>query len=115
MFAQKVLAQAIDSNSDIKKKSDIKAQTGFVHAYDLTKVLIAAIKQVKLTGNKSKDSALIHYALEHLTQPVQGLLKKHKRPFSPYSKSKPNAHEALSLDDYAMGQYSDKDEVVLLK
>jgi len=115
MFAQHVLALAIDSNSDIKQKSDIKAQTGFVHAYDLTKVLIAAINQVKLTGNKSKDSALIHHALENLAQPVQGLLKKHQRPFSPYSKHSPNAHEALGLEDYVMGQYNEKDEVILLK
>jgi len=109
------LAQAIESNSEIKHKSDIKAQTGFVHAYDLTKVMIAAINQIKLTGNKNKDSALIHQALEHLAQPVQGLLKKHRQPFSPYSKNKPNAHEALVLEDYAMGQYNDKNEVTLLK
>lgn len=114
-FAQNVLAGAIKSNSGIKNKSDIKAQTGFIHAYDLTKVMIAAIKQVKLTGNKSKDSALIHQALEHLSLPVKGLLKNYHRPFSSYSKIKPNAHEALTLDDYAMGQYNDKDEVILLK
>jgi len=114
-FARSVLAKAIESNSGIKDKSDIKAQTGFIHAYDLTKVMIAAVKQVKLTGNKNKDSALIHHALEHLIQPVQGLLKKHQRPFSPYNKNKPNAHEALAIDDYAMGQYNDKDEVILLK
>jgi len=114
-FSQKVLAQAIESNSEIKDKTDIKAQTGFVHAYDLTKIMIAAIKQVKLTGNKNKDSALIHHALEHLAQPVQGLLKTYQQPFTPYSKSQVNAHEALGLDDYAMGLYNDKDEVILLK
>jgi branched-chain amino acid transport system substrate-binding protein len=115
MFAQQVLAMAIDSNSEINHKSDIKAQTGFVHAYDLTKIMITAINQVKLTGNKDKDSTLIHYALEHLAKPVQGLLKKYQRPFSPYSITQPNGHEALALDDYAMGQYNDNDEVVLLK
>ncbi len=115
MFAEKVLALAIESNNEIKDKSDIKAQTGFVHAYDLTKVMIAAIKQVKLTGNKDKDSALIHQALEHLAKPVQGLLKKYQRPFSPFNKSKPNAHEALTLEDYAMGQYNNKNEVFLLQ
>jgi len=77
--------------------------------------MIAAIKQVKLTGNKDQDSALIHHALEHLSRPVQGLLKEYQRPFSPYSKSKPSAHEALAIDDYAMGQYNDKNEVILLK
>jgi len=114
-FAQSVLAGAIETNSAIKQKSDIKAQTGFIHAYDLTKVIIAAIKQVKLTGNKNKDRALIHQALEDLSLPVQGLLKNYQRPFSAYSKVKPNAHEALTLEDYAMGQYNDKDEVILLK
>ena len=115
MFAQRVLALAIESNNDIKHKRDINAQTGFIHAYDLTKIMIAAIKQVKLTGNKNKDSQLIHQALENLNQPVQGLLKKYQRPFTPYSKDNPDAHEALTIADYSMGKFNKSNEVVLLK
>jgi len=74
-LAKNVLATAIKSNSNIQQPADIKAQTGFIHAYDLTKIVIAAIKQVKLTGNRDRDKDLVHYALEHLEQPVLGLLK----------------------------------------
>lgn len=115
MFAQRVLALAIESNKDIKHKGDIHAQTGFIHAYDLTKIMIAAIEQVKLTGNKNTDSRLVHQALEGLKQPVQGLLKKYQRPFTPYSKENPDAHEALTITDYSMGKFNNNNEVVLLK
>ena len=114
-FAQDVLALSIETNKEIKDKGDIKAQTGFIHAYDLTKIMISAIKQIKLTGNKNKDKALIHHALEHLMHPVQGLLKEYQQPFTAYSKNKPNAHEALTIEDYAMGRYNNKNEVILLK
>lgn len=114
IFAQKVLALAIKSNDDINDKNDIKASTGFIHAYDLTKIMIKAIEQVKLTGNKSNDTLLIHHALENLSEPVQGLLKKYQRPFIPYSKSQPDAHEALSIADYSMGKFSNNNDVILL-
>ncbi|WP_019026211.1 ABC transporter substrate-binding protein [Colwellia piezophila] len=115
ILAKNVLALGIQSNVGLTNKSDIKAQTGFVHAYDLTKIIIAAIRQVKLTGNKNQDKILLHYALEHLAEPVVGLLKTYRRPFSPYSKKNLDAHEALTIDDYSMGRYNSKDEVVLLK
>ncbi|WP_057831857.1 ABC transporter substrate-binding protein [Colwellia sp. TT2012] len=114
MFAKNVLALAIKSNKELKHKGDIKAQTGFIHAYDLTKIVISAIKQVKLTGDKDKDKILIHHALEHLAKPVLGLLKNYQRPFSPYNKQHFNAHEALTIDDYSMGKFNHKDEIVLL-
>ncbi|TWX67855.1 ABC transporter substrate-binding protein [Colwellia demingiae] len=113
-LAKNVLALAVKSNSNIKHPADIKAQTGFIHAYDLTKIVITAIKQVKLTGDRNQDKSLVHHALEHLVQPVPGLLKRYQRPFSPYNKKQLNAHEALTIEDYAMGKYTLKDEIVLL-
>jgi len=114
-FAESVLALGIKSNGGLKNKGDIKAQTGFIHAYDLTKIVIAAIGQIELTGNKDQDKVLIHHALEHLVKPVQGLLKTYQQPFSPFSKHNFNAHEALTITDYSMGRYNTRDEVVLLK
>lgn len=113
-LAENVLALGIKSNEGLSNKGDFKAQTGFVHAYDLTKIVIAAIRQIKLTGDKNQDKILLHHALEHLIQPIPGLLKTYHRPFTPYSKQKLNAHEALTIDDYSMGRYNSKDEVVLL-
>jgi branched-chain amino acid transport system substrate-binding protein len=114
-FAKSVLALGIKSNESLKNKGDIKAQTGFVHAYDLTKIVISAIGQVELTGNKDQDKVMIHHALEHLVKPVQGLLKTYRQPFSPFSQQNLNAHEALTITDYSMGRYNSKDDVVLLK
>ena len=113
-LAENVLALGIKSNEGLSDKSDFKAQTGFVHAYDLTKIVIAAIRQIKLTGDKNQDKILLHHALEHLIQPIPGLLKTYHRPFTPFSKQKLNAHEALTIDDYSMGRYNSKGEVVLL-
>ena len=113
-FAEQVLEQAIKSNAEINDKHDIKAATGFIHAYDLTKLTIAAINQVVLSGNKAQDALLIHQALEHLKTPVQGLLKVYKKPFSSYNKQNPNAHEALNQGDYSLGKYNINNEVILL-
>lgn len=113
-LAANALKFAIQSNPELTKKHDIKASTGFVHAYDLTKLVISAINQVKLSGNRAQDSVLIHHALEHLAMPVKGLLKEYHRPFSPYNQQTVNAHEALTMEDYAMGKYGDNNEVILL-
>ncbi len=114
VFAKSVLATAIKSNSNIQQSADIKAQTGFIHAYDLTKIVISAINQVKLTGNRQQDKDLVHHALEHLEQPVKGLLKTYQRPFTPYSAAQLNAHEALTMAEYAMGEYTSNNEINLL-
>jgi branched-chain amino acid transport system substrate-binding protein len=114
ILAKSVLTTAIKSNTNIRQLTDIEAQTGFIHAYDLMKIVIAAIDQVKLTGEKNRDKALVHYALEHLEQSVQGLLKNYQRPFTPYSEVNFNAHEALSIEDYAMGKYTPNNEIILL-
>ncbi|WP_053043296.1 ABC transporter substrate-binding protein [Thalassomonas actiniarum] len=113
-FAQKVLNNAIAKLPGIKSPYDIKAQTGFVHGYDLTRLLMAAIRQAGLTGDAKQDRLAIHYALEHLSQDVTGLLKTYRQPFQPYDKNTPNAHEALGQQDYTMGYYGNNNEVILL-
>lgn len=114
LLAQKVLLQAITLYPKINTAKDIKAPTGFVHAYDLTKLLIAAIKQSGLTGDKDYDISAIKLALEHLKSPVQGLIKKYQTPYSPYTVNNINAHEALDEADYAMGYYQADNSVMLL-
>jgi len=109
-----VLELAKKHNSDINSKNDIKAQSGFVHSYDLTKIIIAAINQSGLTGNKAQDKASIRKSLTHLKLPVAGLIKTYKSPFSQYNTDTPNAHEALRIEDYTMGYYSKNNNVLLL-
>lgn len=112
-FAQQVLANAIKFNDTINQRQDIKAPAGFIHAYDMTKLLIAAIKQAGLTGNKKQDKQAIHYALEHLEGEVQGLIKTYKKPFGVYSMDNLDAHEALDKNDYTFGAYNEHGEIIL--
>ncbi|PKG80934.1 hypothetical protein CXF85_22170 [Colwellia sp. 75C3] len=114
LLGQQVLSKAIVMYPEIKNANDIKAATGFVHAYDLTKLLIAAIKQSGLTGDKAHDSNTIKSALEQLQKPVRGLIKDYQTPFSTYTLANPNAHEALDENDYAMGYYQADNSVTLL-
>lgn len=93
---------------------DIEAPTGFIHAYDLTKLLIAAAQQVGLSGDPQQDRANLRMALENLQQPVKGLIKTYHHPFSEFSEKNLDAHEALSSKDFVMGQYGDLGEIRLL-
>ncbi|MEL6318067.1 MAG: hypothetical protein AAFR16_10580, partial [Pseudomonadota bacterium] len=90
---------------------EIPAPPGFVHAYDLTKLLLAAMRQARLTGEVRADRAAIRAALQKLDAPVPGLIKTYHTPFEPYSPDKPDAHEALGLSEMCMAQY-DVDNVV---
>jgi len=112
--ANAVLSLAIKHFSEVTSRHDIKAQTGFVHGYDLMKIFIAAVKQAGLTGDKNKDKLAIHQALESLNTNVIGLLKTYKKPFSHYSPEIPDAHEALTDKDYAMGKYNKNNDVELI-
>jgi branched-chain amino acid transport system substrate-binding protein len=97
----------------IKEAEDIKAPAGFIHAYDLTRLLIAAVDQVGLSGNFEQDRVRIRHALEHMEKPVEGLIKKYLRPFRTYSPADPDAHEALGKEDFVMARYGRKGEIVL--
>ncbi len=113
-LAIEVLNLAKSLFPEIKTGSDITAQTGFIHAYDLTKIFLSAIEQVQLTGNVKIDRRAIHQALENLNGEVKGLIKTYKRPFSAVSPSNPDGHEALSLSDFLMGYYGINNDVILI-
>lgn len=113
-FSQGVFAQARKYYPRaIKTVKDIKAPTGFIHAYDLTRVLLAAIRQARLTGNIIEDRKQVRRALENLQEPVRGLIKTYHRPFRPFSKKDVDAHEALGIKEYTMGQYGPEGEIIL--
>jgi branched-chain amino acid transport system substrate-binding protein len=103
------------SNGMISKPSDLKAAAGFIHAYDLTKLLIQAIRQVGLTGNMNVDRERVRLALESISAPVEGLVKTYIAPFSIFNEeTNKNAHEALHTENYCMGRYGPSDEIVIL-
>ena len=101
------------SNGEYNNPSDLKSAVGFIHAYDLSKILIQAIKQAGLTGDMSKDRDAVRLALENIKKPVKGLVKTYKNPFSVFSEDNFNAHEALKQEDYCMGHYGKNDEIII--
>ena len=113
-LAQGVLNNAITYNKDINSRQDIKAPSGFIHAYDLTKLLIAAINQAGLSGDRDADKLAIKKALENLKAPVKGLIKTYTTPFSQYNRLTPDAHEALDASDYALGKYGSNGEIFII-
>ena len=98
----------------IKKKEDIKAPTGFVHAYDLMLLLSEAAQSISWSGDLQQDRLALKMALESISEPVQGLVKLYKEPFKPYQVSSPNAHEALGIDDLAMGRFDENGVIRLV-
>jgi branched-chain amino acid transport system substrate-binding protein len=115
LLGQKILqkAQALFPDQ-IETAQDIKAPAGFIHAYDLARIFIAAVEQVGLTGDIVADRRTVRAALENLDKPVQGLVKRYKKPFGVFGPERPDAHEALSQEDLVMARYGDNDEIILL-
>jgi len=97
----------------LTSKEDLNAPAGFIHAYDLTRIMIAALKGKKLSGDTAKDRALLKIALENINTPVKGLIKIYKKPFQAYNVSTPDAHEALSIDDLVMAFYGKNNQIII--
>lgn len=111
--AQGVLDRAVAKYPDIQSAEDIKSPVGFIHAYDLTRLLIQAVNEAGLSGDIAQDRARIRTALEQIQQPVQGLIKLYDKPFTTFSVNQPDAHEALGVDDMVMAIYGEKGEIQL--
>ena len=89
----------------IKDFEDLKAPVGFIHAYDLTKLLMVAIESVEWKGKSVQNRAKVRDALENILAPVKGLIKVYEKPFEKFSEQNQDAHEALSENDMKMAKY----------
>ena len=89
----------------------VKAPAGFIHGYDIGRLAINALQQVELTGDIYQDRALFKQALESLDEPIQGLIKEYKRPFSTWNEAQPDAHEALSLENFCMATFGKNNQI----
>ena len=114
-LGQAVLSRAMALYpGQIRGAEDIQAPTGFIHAFDLGRILAAAAGQAGLTGDMAVDRPRVRAALEDLRRPVEGLVKTYRRPFAPFSAAAPDAHEALGLEDLVMARYGERGEILLL-
>lgn len=113
-FSAGVFARAQELYPQLKTPNDLKAPPGFIHAYDLGRILIQALSQVELTNDMVQNRARLKVALENLEAPVQGLVKEYDKPFSVFDNNKIDAHEALGLDDLCMAHYGADDQIIVL-
>ncbi|AFU98435.1 ABC transporter substrate-binding protein [Simiduia agarivorans] len=112
--AQKVLNLASTRYPGIRSGKDIQAPAGFIHAYDLGRLLLTALNRISLGDDMPTNRAALRRALENLPTPVEGLVKTYQRPFAPFSHKAPDAHEALGLDDLCMARYTADNSIELL-
>jgi len=111
-FQQSVMARAKKLfPEEFTSAETVKAPAGFIHAYDLGRLAISALQQVKLTGNIQQDRLLFKQALESLKQPVQGLIKEYNQPFGIWSEQKQDAHEALRLENFCMANFGEHNQI----
>ena len=89
----------------------VKAPAGFIHAYDLGRLAIAALQQIKLTSDIQQNRFLFKQALESLQQPVQGLIKVYDKPFTQWSEQQQDAHEALRLENFCMANFGEHNQI----
>ncbi len=92
-------------DNSIVNYSMLQAPAGFIHAYDITCLLIEAINQSNLTGEIKKDRLEVKIQLENLKKPVKGLIKTYKRPFTKLVKKGDDNHDALSIHNFSMFYY----------
>jgi len=103
--AKSALSDASTVSSTTLSPSDIKAPAGFIHAYDLTRILIAAAEQTAIPSDPKKARQIIKTNLEKLVAIVPGLIKEYKKPFSNNIKTNFDAHEALGIEDFVMARF----------
>lgn len=113
-FSVDVFNRASSMFPAIVEPEDIEAPCGFIHGYDLTRILITALNQIDFSENIIINRRLLRDALENITTPVHGLIKIYRRPFNVYSEENSFAHEALGLQDLQMAEYTNKGGIRLM-
>lgn len=92
-------------SEELETPKAMKAQTGFVHSYDLSLLCIASFQQLDWSKDIIELREDVKVSLENLEKPVEGLIKTYIKPFSVFSKTNTDAHEALGLDVLRLGGY----------
>jgi branched-chain amino acid transport system substrate-binding protein len=110
---QEVLDKAKAQFPDVRSPSDVKSPVGFIHGYDLTRLLLSALNDVTLSGNAESHRDELRISLENMSVSIDGLVKTYSKPYRQYSDAQVDAHEALSSPDYCMASYDANGDIVL--
>lgn len=112
--AQSIFDRASSLYPDrLSSPSDIPAPVGFIHAYDLGLLVIQALRDVELGPDMNVNRRALRKSLEQINTPVNGLIKRYQRPFSTWTPESGGAHEALGVEDFCMGYYTDSNTIRL--
>ncbi|MBU2881205.1 ABC transporter substrate-binding protein [Psychrosphaera sp. B3R10] len=98
----------------IGKKDEVKAQAGFVHAYDLGRIVTQALQQITMTDDMPSNRDKFKSALESIERPIRGLIKEYNKPFTQWRQTKTDAHEALKLENFCMAEFDQFNRIMVL-
>jgi len=110
---QEVLTKAMVQYPDVRSPSDIASPVGFIHGYDITRLMLSALNEITLHGDAKSHRDELRLALENIDGPVEGLVKTYSKPYGQYSDAQVDAHEALSSPEYCMASYDANDDILL--
>jgi branched-chain amino acid transport system substrate-binding protein len=110
---KEVLTKATVQYPDVRSPSDIASPVGFIHGYDITRLMLSALNEITLHGDAKLHRDELRLALENIDGPVEGLVKTYSKPYGQYSDSQVDAHEALSSPEYCMASYDANDDILL--
>ncbi len=114
--ANKVIQKLTSNNTHIRTIDDLQPSAGFVHAYDLTRILIAAIYQTNLSDDMALNRSKVKEALESPSLAQTGLMREFKAPFGqidPFNPETIDNHEALDESDFCMVYYDELNHIRL--
>ncbi|WP_415884884.1 hypothetical protein ACMXYO_09430 [Neptuniibacter sp. QD37_6] len=64
------------------------------------------MQEIPLSDDMAQNRQLLREELESLNTPVKGLIKTYQKPYSAFSQSNLDAHEALGLSDLCMAKFT---------
>ncbi|WP_035480414.1 ABC transporter substrate-binding protein [Aliagarivorans marinus] len=114
-LSKAVLAEAMLMFPDNITSKAIAAPAGFVHGYDLARLLIKAADQITLQDDSEINRMALKHALENINSPVQGLIKEYHAPFTQFTEANIDAHEALDASDLCMARYDQNNAIQLIE
>ena len=90
----------------------LKSPAGFIHAYDLTSILINATRpHFHRRGIGLRQS--VKNELENMPVKTVGLLKTYDKPFRKYTIADLFSHEALTVKDYCLAEFNASGQIIL--